>query len=431
MPRLRIAINAQLNPEKDTGGVLSVVSGLIHALGSLQDGDEEYVIIGLPDCLEWWRPLLGPNQTLVTGPTSSAPFLPQKSTFWQWVFRKMRPFFREAKLKLADEQVAIQPHFQISVPISNGFYEGLACQVIHFPWQPFTLCALPTIYNPHDLQHLNFPQFFSPSSIAWRESFYYFGCRFSNTVVVASDWVKQDIIRHYGIFPGKIQIIPWAPPTTVFSSPTDDTCLKVKEKYNLPNRFAFYPAMTWEHKNHLRLVEAQALLRDQFGVNLAVVCSGRTVEPMWAKIEKRINELKLNDLFFHIGVVPGDELRAVYRLAQFVIVPTLFEAMSGPIFEAWQERTPVTCSKVTSLPEQVGKSAILFDPYSVISIAEAMLKMCEDEDLRNNLVTLGNERLELFNWTQVSKAYRAVYRRAAHVPLTDEDQSLLGHAADN
>ena len=48
------------------------------------------------------------------------------------------------------------------VPVSDGFFESLGCEVVHFPTQGYVLCALPTIYNPHDLQHLHYPQFFTP-----------------------------------------------------------------------------------------------------------------------------------------------------------------------------------------------------------------------------------------------------------------------------
>ena len=77
--------------------------------------------------------------------------------------------------------------------MSTGFHESLGCDVLHFPTQGFILCAMPTIYNPHDLQHLVYPQFFSPQTLAWRETVYPAGCRFAQTVVVGSQWVKEDV----------------------------------------------------------------------------------------------------------------------------------------------------------------------------------------------------------------------------------------------
>jgi len=118
-------------------------------------------------------------------------------------------------------------------------------------------------------------------------------------------------------------------------------------------------------------------------------------------------------------------LRTLYKLAQFVVIPTLFEAASGPLFEAWQESTPATCSNVTSFPEQAGEAALLFDPFSTENIAEAVEKMATDSGLREKLRQNGIRRLKDFSWERTAKAYRAIYRRAAQRPLTDEDRWLL------
>ena len=96
--------------------------------------------------------------------------------------------------------------------------------------------------------------------------------------------------------------------------------------------------------------------------------------------------------------------------------------------EAWSEGTPVTCSAVTSIPEQAGDAALLFDPTSVDAIAEAVEKLATDQPLQERLVKLGFERLKQFDWKMTAKAYRAVYRRAAGHPLTEEDHWILAGA---
>ena len=79
---------------------------------------------------------------------------------------------------------------------------------MHFPTQTFTLCALPTIFNPHDLQHFHYPQFFTPSELVIRDMFRA-ACHFSNTVVVGSEWIKKDVVRQFGVSSDKVQVIPW------------------------------------------------------------------------------------------------------------------------------------------------------------------------------------------------------------------------------
>ncbi|HEY7159939.1 MAG TPA: glycosyltransferase, partial [Acidobacteriota bacterium] len=126
-----------------------------------------------------------------------------------------------------------------------------------------------------------------------------------------------------------------------------------------------------------------------------------------------------------LGEVSTEDLRAIYSQAQFVVVPSLFEAASGPMFEAWQEGVPVTCSNVTSLPEQAADAALIFDPLSVDSIAAAINRMTTEPELRTQLIINGQKRLKDFSWDRTARAYRAVYKRAAGVNLTEEDRHLL------
>jgi glycosyltransferase involved in cell wall biosynthesis len=189
--------------------------------------------------------------------------------------------------------------------------------------------------------------------------------------------------------------------------------------------FAFYPAVTWEHKNHIRLFQALARLRDRDRLKVHLVCTGYQATPFWPRIEETISTLKLQDQIQFLGKVPGVDLRAIYRSAQFVAVPTLFEAASGPVFEAWQEETPVTCSNVTALPEQARDAALIFDPYSVEEIAAAVGRLATDSNLRSQLVHKGKSRLKDFSWERTAKAYRALYRKVARQSLSEEDEFLL------
>lgn len=420
--RLRIAINAQILPGRGAGGIESVLVGLIHALGQLDDGPEEYTIITHWQAPEWLRPFIGANQRIVTGPTLT----PQVGAL-EMVGQKLGPLRPLAgkvwalSTRLIPSPTPVGPQ----VAISDGFYEDLRCDVIHFPYQSFVVTAIPSIYNPHDLQHLHYPQFFDPATIASREVFYRAGCQFSRTVVTESEWAKRDIVNQYALYPDKVQVIPLAAPTLAHHPPLREALDAVQHRYQLQHPFAFYPAMIWEHKNHLRLLEAIALLRDREGLVLRLVCTGYQHPRFWPQVEERIHSLNLHDQVQFLGIVPSEDLRPIYRLAQFVVIPTLFEAASEPVFEAWQEGTPVTCSAVTSLPEQVGDAALLFDPLSIEAIASALRTMATKREVRDELAMAGARRSQDFSWERTAKSYRAVYRRAAGHPLTEEDRFLL------
>lgn len=414
---LKVAIDANIMPGAN-GGLAPFLANIVSALGQLVDGAETYtIVVRSPQQVAWLKPFLGPNQQAVikTAPAN------HRLTFSGVLKGALGPLLPAAR---AVQRLINMPRHWPEVPLSDGFYESLGCDVVHMATQNFILCAVPTIYNPHDLQHLHYPQFWTPADIAWRETIYPAGCRFAQTVVVGSQWIKDDVIRQYRISPEKVQVIPEAPPTQWAPEPALDFLTTVQNKYQLKQPFALYPAVTWPHKNHVRLLEALAYLRDTCGLTMHLVCTGSR-QDFWPHIARRIDELNLESQVKFLGFIPEDELRAVYRLSQLLVMPSLFEAISLPIFDAWAEGVPVVCSHATALPDQVQDAAVLFDPHAVDSMAHAIATVATNVELQQRLRARGAQRVKDFNWERTARAYRAVYRRAANVPLTEEDHWLL------
>ncbi len=279
-----------------------------------------------------------------------------------------------------------------------------------------------SIYNPHDLQHRHFPDFFSKAELLWRESHYGAACRAANTIAVASEWVKQDIVAKLAVESSKVQVIPDTIPTETYSGATP----LPKELEWLPTDYMFFPAQTWPHKNHLRLLDAMALNRDEYGLTTPLVCTGRKNDH-WPHIERRIKHLHLQPLVHHIGYVEPEALRLLYSRALFMVMPTLHESVSYPVFEAFASGVPVACSSVTSLPEQCGEAAILFDPLDTEEMAGAMRLLATDANLRAKLASAGTRRAAHFSVERTARAYRALYRRVAGLSLTAEDRELLNN----
>ncbi len=358
--------------------------GLLRALAEVSNENEHYYVIVNEDDPHWIEPYLGANQSTVVR-TKSKPDSPKEQChFHHWPERY----------------------------ISDGFYEALGCDVIHFAYQTYIVCAVPTVYTPHDLLHLHYPQFFKPLDIAYRETVQPTGCHFAQAITTTSQWIKNDIVRHYGTCPDKIAVIPVAPVTASFAEPTEQQCLDVLNKYQLRRGYAYCPAVTWPHKNHLRLLQSIAWLRDTLDLKISLVCSGEKTEH-FAKVANLIEDLRLSDQVIFLDRVPAEDIRPLYRGARFAVVPTLHEAASFPIFEAWNEGIPVACSNVTSLPEQAGNAAVIFNPFDIEQMGQQIAIVHQDETLRQRLIARGRRRLEKFTWQQTAQAYRTLYRTVA------------------
>jgi len=416
---MRIAIDAQISPEGNHGGVEQTIIGLVHALGQL-DGPEEYVIVCPWANPTWLQPYLGHNQRIVTGERP-----PLAQTFKQWLGPLRRP--AGTLMSLLRDWASPSPAPATLTLEPTHVFKSLDAGVVHFPTQRFANTGLPSIYSPHDLQHRHYPQFFTPTERRIRERFFAVGFRDTPAIVADSSFVADDIQHQFTIPRAKIYMIPQGPPTALYDLPSPSLIHATAAKYRLPATFAFYPAQTWQHKNHLCLLDALALLRDQKGLEINLVCTGKQNE-FWHVIERHVRELRLEHQVHFLGFVSAQEVVALYRLAHFLILPSLFEGGGMPVLEAFREGTPVACSNIAALAEYAGDAALLFDPTSAPSIAHAIYRMATEPHLRTELHQRGTARAQSFSWDRTARMYRAIYRHVAGQVLAEEDIHWLATA---
>lgn len=414
---LRVAIDARLTGGEG-GGVASVVLGLAYGLSRLTDGDEEYLFLVLEGRDAWLRSYVsGPCRTLEQrGVSDTARRLKDRIGY-------AAPMARAAWQHLPARVTGVP-----EVPHSTGLVEAAGVDIVHFVAQGAFLTSLPSIYHPHDLQHVHLPQFFSPKARAIRERHYKAFADQAAMVAVASTWTKRDVERHLGIADSKIVVVPWAPPLAAVPEPTPDERIAIAGRLRLPARYLMYPARTWPHKNHAVLIDAASLLRRRHGIEAPLVFTGHRT-PEARAVDARARRLGVDDLVTWTGFLDPRELRAVYALSEGVIIPSLFEAASAPLWEAWLAGKPAACSNVTSLPEQAGDAAIVFDPASVDAVADAIAKLWTSEDLRITLARRGVQRVGAFTWDRTARTFRAHYRRIAGAAVSDEDADLMAAEA--
>ena len=112
---------------------------------------------------------------------------------------------------------------------------------------------------------------------------------------------------------------------------------------------------------------------------------------------KKIAELNLESRVKHIGYIDYEDIPYLYRMSQMLVMPTLFESVSIPIYEAFALGVPVCCSNVVALPEQVGDAALIFDPHDIEDMSEKIVLLLRDKNLAETLVTKGKLRVNNFD----------------------------------
>lgn len=100
-----------------------------------------------------------------------------------------------------------------------------------------------------------------------------------------------------------------------------------------------------------------------------------------------------------------DDVNKDYLLsnADMFLFPSLYEGFGLPILEAQAFGVPLITSCISSMPEVAGKGAILVNPHNSEEMADAMIRIMSDENLKNDLMTKGRENLKRFSWKDCAR----------------------------
>jgi glycosyltransferase involved in cell wall biosynthesis len=404
---LRVCIDARITPGV-SGGLEQSILGLIGGLAALTDGDEQYFFLVEEDHCDWLTPYLNRTNQLLVVPSGKRHASGLSRSLARPVWHAVSPIIGQRTAP---------------IPRSPGLAEAAGAEVMHFTTQRAFATRLPSIYQPWDLQYLHLAEFFTRRQRLVRSKWDREFCGRAARVVVASEFGRQELVDRLGVERNKIAVVNVGPGTSAYSPPTTAEIEKTRLELGLPGSFALYPAQTWPHKNHLRLLEAVACLRDR-GLAIPLVCCGYK-NAFYAELARRAMELRLTDLVSFPGFVEPIQLRSLFALARAVVFPSLFEGGGMPVFEAFMAGVPLACSNVTCLPEQVGDAALTFDPRDMRAIASSLESVWTDERLRAVLVKRGRERLTRHGWHEIARIFRAHYRQLGRVPLTPADLDLL------
>jgi len=260
----------------------------------------------------------------------------------------------------------------------------------------------PFIFTVQDFQERYYPEFFSKFDRLNRWVVKRALSKSAAHIICESNHVKNDALNFLNISNNKISVIP-SPPTKSITEYLfkEDSLSNIKEKYNLPDEYIFYPAQFWKHKNHLRLACAFEKLSKK-NDKLFLVLTG-TKGNNYLNVMQKIRSLKIENKVLHLGYVDYDDLPYLFKLSKILIMPSLFESISIPIYEAFALSVPVCCSNVVALPEQTQGAAILFDPLSVDDIAYKTQLLLSDDDLQLELSNNGKIIMDNFNFSDYKK----------------------------
>jgi len=183
----------------------------------------------------------------------------------------------------------------------------------------------------------------------------------------------------------------------------------VRKKYNLPDRFILYFGTIEPRKNIIGLIKAFELLKRKRPVNLVIAGAKGWLDK---DIFKTANQSKqARDIFF-TGFIEEVDKPYLYNLAELFVYPSFFEGFGFPPLEAMACGVPTIVSNVSSLPEVVGRGALMIDPYHIDELAWAMETVLTDNMLKEKLIEKGISQAKKFSWKKCARQTLKVLTRS-------------------
>ena len=256
---------------------------------------------------------------------------------------------------------------------------------------PYSLTTeIPNILTVWDLQHRLQP-YFPEVSIKgrWdeREQSSVKTLKRASFAIAGTNTSKSEIERFYELPPERIRVLPFPTPGFALNPPPNDGKY-VLDKYNLPEKYLYYPAQFWSHKNHVNLLLAVKFLKENYDLDFPVVFSGSN-QGNEEYVREMVAKLDLSQQVHFLGFIPQEDLIALYQNAFALTFVTFFGPDNLPPLEAFALGCPVIASRVSGASEQLGDAALLVDPKDPEHIAVTIKSLWDDNSLRQTLVERG------------------------------------------
>ncbi len=235
----------------------------------------------------------------------------------------------------------------------------------------------------------------------------------SDIIITVSNFEKKRIEDFFGIKDNRLRAV-YNGVSEHFKEVTDSKELKrVKELYNLPDKYFFFLGNTDPKKNTPGVLKAYSDYRKQSGLDIQLVMLDFDREEL-LKMAKSVGD---EDIINHIhltGYVKNTDLPAIYSQCEIFLYPSLRESFGIPVLEAMGCAVPVITSNTSSMPEVSGGAAILVDPYKPEEITDAIHRFMTDNALRDEYRQKGPGRAREFSWKAMSEHVLELYKEVVN-----------------
>jgi glycosyltransferase involved in cell wall biosynthesis len=278
---------------------------------------------------------------------------------------------------------------------------------------------LPQCLLIHDLSFLHYPSFIKKSHLFFLK---YYTPKFLNkakTIVTVSEFLKQDIVLQYKIVSEKIDVVPTAA-KEIFHPLTATEKQAVKNVYTNGKEYFVYAGAIHPRKNLKGLLKAFSILKKRQKSNWKLVLAGR-LAPKYKNFVESLKTYKYREDVVLTGYIPEEELVKIIGSAYAFIYPSLWESFGMPVLEAICCHVPVITSENSAMQEIAGEAALYVNPADHNDIAEKMMLLYKDENLRSQLIERGEMIRGQYSW---DKSADLLWHRILKTDVKDQKSEV-------
>lgn len=268
------------------------------------------------------------------------------------------------------------------------------------------------IFTFHDLSFIHYPNFFSNRDKFWHWlQDYRRQVKTANHLIAVSDFTRQDIIDNLSVSPERITRIYSGINPFYRKIASEDKDLKEFQKvHRLEKPFLFYLGVIEPRKNIPAIIKAFNILKTEKDFkDLRLIIAG-SKGWLYDKVFQEAKNSKFREEIIFWGAATPLEALFLYNLAAVFVYPSFFEGFGFPPLEAQACGLPVITSNRSSLPEIMGDSALMVDPWRIDDLALTLKKLLTDQNLRKRLQEAGFENIQRFNWAKTAQQTIRVFK---------------------
>lgn len=245
-----------------------------------------------------------------------------------------------------------------------------------------------------------------PKDLPWLKAKYYnyffpLFARKAQRIVTVSSFSKKDIHQTYHIENEKIDVV-YNGVNTLYTPTSNDEKLKAKAKYSEGKDYFLFIGSLHPRKNITGLLLAYDAFRSSIESDVKLLIVGESMFKT-RDIEQTFEGMRYkNDVVF-TGRLGNEALHQVLGASLSLTFVPFFEGFGIPVIEAMNAGVPVICSNTTSLPEVGGDAVLYADPFDVSEITDAMVRLYQDNELRESLIEKGFRQKEKFSWDKTAE----------------------------